>query len=63
MNQETINEFYENIHMLDTILYALKWQEQNSNYILGIDSVIMSFDKTLKSLKQCCINHIGCPEE
>lgn len=63
MQQEIIREFYGIIHAFETMLYALKWQRHENSNHFGYDAEIEVFDSTLRRLKECCINNIGCPEE
>lgn len=63
MQQEIIREFYDIIHTFETTLYALKWQQHENRGIFCYDAEIEVFDSTLRRLKECCINNIGCPED
>ena len=63
MQQEIIREYYDIIHTFETTLYALKWQQHENRGIFCYDAEIEVFDSTLRRLKECCINNIGCPED
>ena len=63
MQLEIIREFYDIIHTFETTLYALKWQQHENRGIFCYDAEIEVFDSTLRRLKECCINNIGCPED
>ena len=63
MQQEIIKEFYDIINTFETILYALKWQQHQNSGIFCYDAEIEVFDSTLKRLKECCVNNIGCIDE
>lgn len=63
MQQEIIKEFYDIINTFETILYALKWEQHQNSGIFCYDAEIAVFDSTLKRLKECCVNNIGCIDE